>query len=232
LLGYIPLGIAFGLMFAHAGYGIISGIISSVTIYSGTGQFMQSSFLTTTTALYEVALITIVLNARMMFYGLSFLERYKAVGFRKWYLMFALTDETYALLTSEPAPEGVSDGDYMLAVSALNHLYWITGSVIGIVVGMFANINTTGIDFVMTTLFVVLATDQWKAFKTHEPVFIGLICSVASLLIFGPDRFMIPALIAITVLLLVRRKKIEAKLPTCHPELDSGSSPSSEVEDE
>jgi 4-azaleucine resistance transporter AzlC len=126
--------------------------------------------------------------------------------------MFALTDETYAILCATPAPKGVLDGDYMLAVSALNHLYWIAGSALGVIIGSLARIDTAGIDFVMTALFVVLASDQWKAYKSHEPVFIGLFCSVASLLIFGPDRFMIPALIAITGLLLLRRSRIEPKV--------------------
>jgi 4-azaleucine resistance transporter AzlC len=212
LLGYIPLGIAFGLMLSHAGYGLIWGIVSSITIFSGTGQFMEVSFLQFSTALYEVALITIVLNSRMMFYGLSFLERYKAAGACKWYLMFALTDETYAILTAAPAPKGVSDRDYMMAVSALNHLYWITGSVIGIIAGSLIRIDITGVDFIMTALFAVLATDQWMAYKSHEPVLIGFVCSVSSLFLLGPDRFMIPALIAITALLLIRRSKIEGKI--------------------
>lgn len=211
LLGYVPLGIAFGLMMVNAGYNVIWAIISSVSIFSGTGQFVETSFLQAQTALYEVAVIIIILNSRMMFYGLSFLDRYREMGMRKWYLIFALTDETYALLCVQQTPEGVRESDFMLAISFLNHIYWIVGGIIGAVAGSLISFDISGIDFIMTTLFVVLAINQWKAYKSHEPVFIGLIGSVGALLIFGPDNFMIPALIIITVILIIRRRKIEEK---------------------
>lgn len=211
LLGYVPLGIAFGLMMVNAGYNVLWTIISSISIFSGTGQFVETSFLQFQTAIYEVALIIIILNSRMMFYGLSFLDRYREMGAIKWYLMFALTDETYALLCVQDTPEGVSQSDYMVAISFLNHIYWIVGGIIGAVAGSLITFNSYGIDFIMTTLFVVLAINQWKAYKSHEPVFIGGIASIISLLIFGADNFMIPALIIITILLIVRRRPIERK---------------------
>ena len=211
LLGYVPLGIAFGLMMVNAGYNVIWTIISSLTVYSGTGQFVETSFLQAQTALYEVAVIIIILNSRMMFYGLSFLDRYKMMGAKKWYLIFALTDETYALLCVQQTPEGVKESDFMLAVSFLNQIYWIIGGILGAVAGSIIRFDIGGIDFIMTTLFVVLAINQWKTYKSHEPVFIGLIASVGSLLLFGPDNFMIPALVIITVVLIVRRKRIEEK---------------------
>ncbi|MDR0853425.1 MAG: AzlC family ABC transporter permease [Clostridiales Family XIII bacterium] len=224
LLGYIPLGIAFGLMMENAGWNIFWALLSSVAILTGTGQFIEVSFITLGTALYEVILITIILNSRMMFYGLSFLDRYKEIGPRKWYLIFSLTDETYALLTAVKPPEGVKEKDFLLAVSALDHSYWIIGTVIGVTAGSLLKIDTTGVDYVMTILFVVLAMDQWKAYASHEPVLIGLVSSVLSLVIFGPDNFMIPALILITVLLIVRRSKIEPKVATAEStSMDSGS---------
>jgi len=211
LLGYVPLGIAFGLMMANAGYNVFWTIASSISIFSGTGQFVETTFLQSQTALYEVAVIIIILNSRMMFYGLSFLERYRAMGMRKWYLIFALTDETYALLCVNDTPNGVKQSDYMLAISFMNQIYWIVGGVIGAVAGSLIKFDISGIDFIMTTLFVVLAINQWKTYKSHEPVFIGGVSSVGALLIFGPDNFMIPALIIITVVLIARRKKIEKK---------------------
>jgi 4-azaleucine resistance transporter AzlC len=212
LLGYIPLGVAFGLMLENVGYNVIWGIISSVFIFSGTGQFVETGFLSRHTVLYEVALLTIILNSRMMFYGFSFLERYKAVGRCRYYLLFALTDETYALLCAVPTPKDVTDRDFMFAVSALNHCYWIIGSVMGVTCGALIDVDTTGVDFVMTALFVVLAMDQRRAYSTLEPAAIGLLSSVSSLLLFGPDNFMIPALLLIALLLILRRKPIEAKL--------------------
>jgi 4-azaleucine resistance transporter AzlC len=212
LLGYIPLGIAFGLMLENVGYNVIWSIVSSVFIYSGTGQFVATDFLSRHTVLYEVALLTIILNSRMMFYGFSFLERYRVVGRCKYYLIFALTDETYALLCAVPTPKDVTDRDFMLAVSALNHCYWIIGGVIGVTCGALIDMDTTGVDFVMTALFVVLAMDQRRAYSTAEPAVIGLFSSVSALLLFGPDNFMIPALLLIVLLLVLRRKPIEAKL--------------------
>jgi 4-azaleucine resistance transporter AzlC len=212
LLGYIPLGIAFGLMLENVGYNVIWGIVSSIFIFSGTGQFIETGFLNWHTALYEVALITVILNSRMMFYGFSFLERHRLVGACRYYLIFALTDETYALLCATPTPTDVTDRDFMLAISALNHCYWIIGGVIGVTCGALINVDSTGVDFIMTALFVVLAMDQQKAYSTNEPAIIGLFSSVSALLIFGSDKFMIPALSLIVLLLVLRRKSIEAKL--------------------
>jgi 4-azaleucine resistance transporter AzlC len=212
LLGYVPLGIAFGLMLENVGYNVVWGVVSSVLIFSGTGQFIETGFLNWHTALYEVALITVILNSRMMFYGFSFLERHRLAGPCRYYLIFALTDEIYARLCATPTPGDVTDRDFMLAVSALNHCYWIAGGVIGVTCGALINVDSTGVDFIMTALFVVLAMDQKQAYSTNEPAAIGLFASVSTLIIFGPDKFMIPALSLIVLLLILRRKSIEAKL--------------------
>ena len=210
-LGYVPLGIAFGLMLQNAGYNVLWALISSVSIYSGTGQFVEVSFLDMRTAIYEVALIAIILNSRMMFYGLSFLERFAAAGKRKWYLIFALTDETYALLCAVKKPEDVKDGDFMLAVSMLNQSYWVLGGVIGVLAGTLIGVDTKGVDFIMTALFVVLAMDQWKAYASHLPAIIGLVSGLSMLALFGPENFLIPALVLITLLLIIFRRRIEGK---------------------
>ena len=210
-LGYVPLGIAFGLMLQNAGYNVLWALISSVSIYSGTGQFVEVSFLDTRAAIYEVALIAVILNSRMMFYGLSFLERFAAAGRRKWYLIFALTDETYALLCAVKKPDGVKDRDFMLAVSMLNQSYWILGSLIGVLAGTMLGVDTKGVDFVMTALFVVLAMDQWKAYASHLPALIGFVSGVSALVIFGPENFLIPALVLITLLLIIFRRHIEGR---------------------
>jgi len=209
MLGYVPLGIAFGLMLQNAGYNVVWALSSSILIYSGTAQFVETSFLHFQTALYEIAVIILIMNARMMFYGLSFLERFRAAGKRRIYLIFALTDETYALLTAVKPPEGVREADFLLAVSMMNHFYWVFGSVLGVVAGAVLGVDTTGIDFMMPALFVVLASDQWKAYTSHLPVAIGFVSGAAMLALFGPDRFMIPALVLTTALLILFRKRIE-----------------------
>jgi 4-azaleucine resistance transporter AzlC len=212
LLGYVPLGIAYGLMMANANYGVLWGFFSSLLIYSGTAQFVSVDFLATGTALLQIAIIIIVMNSRMMFYGLSFLDRFNGMGLQKWYMIFALTDETYAILTAIKIPEHIDEKKFMFALASMNQSYWILGGVIGITVGNCISFNSTGVDFVMTALFVVLCMDQWKAYKSHEPAIIGLSCSVAALIIFGPQKFMIPALIAIITAMVARRKPIERKL--------------------
>jgi len=212
MLGYVPLGIALGLMMENAGYNLIWVFSSSAIIYSGTAQFVQVSFLQLQTALYEIILIIVVMNARMMFYGLSFLERFKLAGKRRIYLIFALTDETYALMTSTKVPEGVKDADFMLIVSMMNHIYWVSGCVIGVLFGAFIGVDTTGIDFAMPALFIILAIDQWKAYKSHLPAIFGFISGVSMLALLGPDRFMVPALILATTLLIVFRKRIEKSI--------------------
>jgi 4-azaleucine resistance transporter AzlC len=209
LLGYVPLGIAFGIMMAHAGYGVVWAFGSSLFIYTGTGQFMEVGFLSTAAPLLEVALVMLVLNSRMMFYGLSFLEKFDSMGGLKWYMIFSLTDETYALLCAVKCPDGVDEKRFMLALSGMNQLYWISGGVIGVLAGSVIPFDITGIDFIMTALFVVLAMDQWKVYRSHEPAIIGLLSSLVMLAILGPDNFMIPALLVIIAGLIIRRRRIE-----------------------
>ena len=209
LLGYVPLGIGFGLIMASAGYNALWAFFSSVSIYSGTGQYMAANFLASAAPILEITLIIVIMNSRMMFYGLSFLERFNGMGIRKWYMIFSLTDETYAILSTVKAPDGVDEKKFMFCISLLNQSYWVAGSVIGALFGAFIKIDITGVNFIMTALFVVLCMDQWKRYKSHQPFFIGLFCSLLMLVIFGPADFMIPTLLGILVCLIARRKSIE-----------------------
>jgi 4-azaleucine resistance transporter AzlC len=170
---------------------------------------METSFLRAAAPLLEVVLIMLALNSRMMFYGLSFLDKFRGLGPLGWYLTFALTDETYALLCATECPKDVEEKFFMAALSGLNHSYWICGGIIGVVAGTLLPFDATGVDFIMTALFVVLAADQWRAYKSHEPVVIGFAASLLALAFLGPDRFMIPALVLITAALAVRRKSID-----------------------
>jgi len=209
LLGYVPLGIGFGLIMANAGYNALWAFFSSLTIYSGTGQYMSVNFLSSAAPILEVALIIIIMNSRMMFYGLSFLERFDGMGIRKWYMIFSLTDETYAILCTAKAPEGIDEKKFMFCISLLNQSYWIIGGVIGALIGSVIRIDITGVDFILTALFVVLCMDQWGKYKSRQPFFIGLLCSLVMLAVFGSSDFMIPTLIGILICLIVRRKSIE-----------------------
>ena len=212
MLGYVPLGIGFGLIMANAGYNALWAFFSSASIYSGTGQYMSVNFLSHGATILEIVLIIVVMNSRMMFYGLSFVEKFGGMGLSKWYMIFSLTDETYAILCTVKIPDGVDEKKFMLCISMMNQSYWVIGSVIGALFGVVIKVDITGVDFIMTALFVVLCMDQWKKYKTHQPFFIGLLCSMVMLMIFGPADFMLPALLGILISIICRRKSISKKL--------------------
>lgn len=212
LMGYLAIGIAFGLMLNAAGYNFIWAFFMSLTIYAGSAQYLEVTLLSTGAALAEVALLTLILHVRHIVYGLSMLEKFRDVkGFKKFYLIFSLTDETYALLSSAQVPVGVDPHSYYLWVAVLDHSYWIIGSVIGAVAGALIRFNTEGIDFAMTALFVVIAVEQWQTYKSHLPALLGAAAAVVGLLVAGADNMLIPALCIIIAGLLVLRTRLEKK---------------------
>lgn len=208
MAGYISLGIAFGLLLQSIGYGPIWAFFMSVFIYAGSAQFLAVELLAAGATITQVALLTFLLNFRHLFYGLSMIEKYRGTGIKKLYLIFGLTDETYALLTGYKTPKGISDGNYFLAVTLMNHMYWIIGCVLGSLAGSVIPFDTTGIDFAMTALFAVLVVEQWKTHKNHIPAILGFAITAAALLIFGADSFLIPTLIILSVVLLCMQNNL------------------------
>ena len=216
LIGYLAIGIAFGLMLQAIGYNFIWAFFMSLTIYAGSGQYLGVSLLQFGAALSQVAMMTLLLNFRHIVYGLSMLEKFQTVhGFRKFYMIFALTDETYALLTSVQVPEKMRPTDFYFAITLLDHMYWILGGVIGSVAGALLKIDTTGVDFAMTALFVVIAVGQWKENPRHLPAVIGGVCAFVFLSLIGPDNFLLPSLGAIVVLLVGLRRTLDETADTC-----------------
>ena len=218
LMGYLAIGIAFGLMLQEIGYNFIWAFFMSLTIYAGSGQYLGVTLLGTGAALGTVAVMTLLINFRHLVYGLSMLEKFRGMGVRKLYMIFSLTDETYALLASARAPVGVDPKKYYFAIALLDHSYWILGSVIGAVAGALLPIDITGIDFAMTALFVVIAVDQWKAYKNHIPAVAGAAVTIVFLLIIGgflgPDaqqKLLLVSLGVIVLFLLVFRERLEEK---------------------
>lgn len=211
LTGYTFLGIAYGLLMQKAGFGIGWTLLCSLTIFSGTAQYLGVSLLAMGAPIAQVALLTFILNFRYFFYGLSLIGKYRNKGFLKGYLIHAITDETYAILVGARVPDDVDEKKFYLAVSALDHMYWVVGSAIGVTVGSLITFDLTGIDFVMTALFAVLVVEQWKSNRCHIPAIIGGFVSVVVLVILGPDNFLIPTLLVITLLLILFRKPIEAR---------------------
>ena len=218
LMGYLSIGIVFGWMMSAAGYVPLWSALMSMTIYAGSGQYLGVSLLSTAAPLADVALLTLIINFRHLVYGLSMLEKFRGMGARKWYMMFSLTDETYALLAGVEAPEGVEPRDFYFAIALLDQLYWIAGSVIGAVAGALIPVDTKGIDFAMTALFVVIAVDQWKAYRRHLPALLGFGVTIVFLIIlgqiFGQQQMLIVSLGVIVLLLLILRDKLEEKEET------------------
>ena len=210
MAGYLVLGMGFGILLESKGFGFWWAGLMSLTIYAGSMQYVAVDLLSAGASLLSAALMTLILNARHLFYGLSMLEQYRPIrGLRKACLIHGLTDETYSLVCSAQPPEGVSPAAFYFWITLLDQSYWLAGSVIGGLLGQVIPFDTTGIDFAMTALFVVIFTEQWLTRKNHLSALIGVGVSLASLLAFGPDRFLIPAMAGIALLLTVFRKRLE-----------------------
>lgn len=206
MAGYMVLGFGFGIILKANGHSILLAFAMSFLIYAGSMQYVALELLASGASYIVIALTTLMVNARHLFYGVSMLERYKGTGARKPYLIFALTDETYSLLCSElpELPEGRRT-DYFFAVSLFDQSYWVLGSVLGALVGTVISFNTEGIDFALTALFLTVFVDQWRSNKRHFPAIAGVGISLICLLIFGADSFLIPAMLLITLALCLYR---------------------------
>ena len=209
LMGYLSIGIAFGLMLEAAGYNVIWAFFMSLSIYAGSGQYLGVELLATGAVLSQVALLTFLINFRHLVYGLSLLEKFRGMGKRKLYMIFSLTDETYALLAGANPPPGVSPKDFYFAVAVLDHCYWVLGSVIGSVAGALLGFDTTGVEFAMTALFLVIAVDQWRNYRSHFPAILGAVATLLCLKLVGADMMLLPALAIIVIVLLAMRVKLE-----------------------
>lgn len=211
MAGYVVLGIGFGILLKKAGYGLFWSFLMGLTIYAGSMQYVAVSLLTSGASLISVALTTLMVNARHLFYGISMIDKYEGAGKKKGYMIFALTDETYSILCSDDVPKDLDRHWYSFFVSLFNQCYWILGCVLGSVLGTVITFDTAGIEFSMTALFVTVFVEQWLSRKEHLPAIIGLLCSIVCLAIFGADSFLIPTMIAITVALLFGRKTVKER---------------------
>ena len=209
LMGYLSIGMAFGLMLEAADYNVIWAFFMSLTIYAGSGQYLGVELLATGAALLQVALLTFLINFRHLVYGLSMLEKFRGMGWRKFYMIFSLTDETYALLAGANPPPGINPKEFYFSVAFLDHCYWILGSVIGSVAGALIGFDTTGVEFAMTALFLVIAVDQWRSYRSHIPAIVGAAATLLCLKLVGAEMMLLPALGIIIVVLLVLRVRLE-----------------------
>lgn len=206
LFGYLFLGSAFGIMLYDAGYNWIWAVLISVVVFAGSGQFLLVSLLSSAAAIPTVAMMTLFINSRHMFYGLSLIDKFKAGGWRYPFMIFTLTDETYSVNVSiQSVPDNVDEPKARFFIGELDHLYWILGSVIGSLLGQNLPVDFTGIDFSMTALFTVIFVDLIIDTKSKICGAVGLFCAFICLMIFGTDNFLLPALI-LTVIMLVAAK--------------------------
>lgn len=208
IIGYVFLGITFGIMVSQEGYRAIMAPIISLTVYAGSMQFVLLPLLKTDITILAIIILTLSVNVRMMFYGLSLLKEFKNSRSKLLFIL-TLSDESFALDTSIMVPQGVNRGDFFLAIGIINYLVWAIASYIGALIGNMISFNTLGMDFVLTALFLVLLVEQFKATRNHRPMMIGLFMSVVALLIFDQNKFMIPALVLIIMSLLALRGKVE-----------------------
>ena len=209
MMGYLFLGFAFGVLLQSKGYHFGWAILMSLFIYAGSMQFVAINFFAGGISILSIILMTFMVNIRHFFYGLAMLTKFKDTGRKKPYLVFSLTDETFSLLCSAEAPQGVSKGWFLFFISLLDQIYWVAGSALGGLLGSVLPFSTKGIDFAMTALFVVIFVEQWKSSKNHIPALTGLVGSSLCLLIFGVSNFILPSMIVIVLIMTVFRKNLE-----------------------
>ena len=208
MAGYIILGIGFGILAHNAGYGFLWVLAMSLFIFAGSMQYVGVGLIAGGASVLTVILTTVMVNARHLFYSISMLRHYKNAGRYKPYLIFSLTDETYSLLCDGKVPEGTDPDRFRFLVSLFNQSYWVLGSVIGSLVSGILPFSTAGIEFSMTALFIASFTEQWITAKDHIPAVTGLLGTLLCLIVFGADRFLIPAMMLITLLLTLFRNRI------------------------
>lgn len=204
MTGYLFLGFGFGIIMQQNGYGVLWALAMSLFIYAGSMQYVGVGLLTGGASLAAAALTTLMVNARHLFYGISMIDAYKGAGKKKPYLIFALTDETYSLV-SRKLPDGVERITYCFWVSLFDQCYWVVGSALGGLAGQLP-LDFTGIDFALTALFVTIFVEQWLSTKNHLPALVGVGSAAACLMLFGADSFLIPAMILIAAILMMLRK--------------------------
>lgn len=206
MTGYVFLGFGFGILMQQNGFGVLWAGAMSLFIYAGSMQYVAISLLTSCASLLTAAFTAFVVNARHLFYGISMVDAYKGMGKRKPYLIFGLTDETYSLVSQLQIPEDVNTGKYCFLVTLFDHIYWVSGTILGSLTGSLLPINYEGVDFALTALFVTIFVEQWLSTKKHGPAIVGVGATVICLILFGADVFLIPSMVIIAACLLMMRK--------------------------
>lgn len=211
-VGFLFLGISYGFMMRSQGFSFVYPMLMSLFIYAGSMEFVTVNLLLSAFNPLYALLMALMVNARHLFYGVSMLEKYRNLGWKKLYLIYGLCDESFSINCTVDPPEDVDRGWFMFFVTLLNHIYWVAGATIGGLLGYIIHFNTTGIEFVMTALFTVMFVNQWEEGKYHTSAVIGVVCSIACLFIFGSSGFILPAMATIVLCFsLTARKNMEVE---------------------
>jgi len=208
LLGYVTIGVAFGLVLVESGLPWWLAPLMGIVVFAGAAQFMAVGLLASGTGIAQIAILTFLINARHMVYGLSLLDRYGACRRFKAYLIYALTDETYGILTTVEPPEGADREFFYTAVSALDQSYWVIGSALGAIAGRLIPFDSTGIDFALTALFIVLLVEQARSVRKAAPYLVATVATGLALLLVGPANFLVVAILASIAGILPFRKAL------------------------
>lgn len=213
MVGYLFLGAAYGILMNVNGYGLGWTLAVSTFVYAGSLQYLGVTMLASAVHPVTALFMSLMLNARHLFYGISMLGKYGKVKKYKPYLIFGLTDETFSVVCQDPIPGKLDADRVYFWITFLNHIYWVLGSVLGAIAGAMISFDTTGLDFALTALFVVIFTDQWKQKEGHPAAVIGVLSSVLCRILFGPDGFVIPSMAVMLAVLTVgyRRKTREGE---------------------
>lgn len=207
--GFWFLGMTYGIYMNVSGFSFWYPMLMGLTIFAGSMEFVAVNMLLGAFNPLQALVMTLMINARHLFYGISMLDKYKGTGWKKLYLIFGMCDESFSINYTAQIPEDVDKGWFMFFVTLLNHCYWVFGAALGGIFGSFIHFNTEGLDFVMTAMFVVIFIEQWLKEKNHVSAFMGIGLSLLCLIAFGADNFIIPAMIAIFVSLTLMRGKLE-----------------------
>ena len=209
LAGFLFLGMTYGVHMTTSGHPFWFPLLTSLTVFAGSAEFVTVNLLLGTFHPIQAFAVTLMINARHLFYGISLLEKYKGMGAKKLYLVFGMCDESFSINCSAAVPTDVDRGLFYLFVTLLDHLYWVLGATLGGIFGTFITFHTEGLDFVMTAMFTVILLEQWHREKNHLSTLLGLSVSLLALIVFGADGFLIPAMLGILVSLTALRRQIE-----------------------
>lgn len=206
-IGFLFLGMSYGFLMRSKGFSFIYPMLMSFFIFAGSMEFVTVNLLLSAFNPIYAFFLTLMVNARHLFYGISMLEKYKNVGWKKPYLIYGMCDESFTINCTMTPAQDVDKGWFMFFVTLLNQIYWVSGATLGALLGYIVHFDTTGIEFVMTALFVVMFINQWEETKNHRSAMIGLGCSLLCLLLFGAGNFIIPAMVLIILCFTLTRKK-------------------------